>query len=167
VAERRAAACIRAACTAVSSTVSIGRGIAIALAPCMLAIASPARADPCGGRSPASGQEFAGVVRYVGDGDSLCIGPKGRPELWIEVRLADFYAPELHEDGGAGARRRLLDIVIGKPITCRAGRRSYDRVVALCRLGGRPLGDLLRERGGSRADAPGAANVERVRFESD
>ncbi len=97
---------------------------------------------------PAKGTAFAGVVRYVGDGDGLCIGPAGRPDRWIEVRLADFYAPELHDAGGREAKRRLERLVMGKPLVCRAGRRSYDRVVAACTLGGRPLGTILREAGG-------------------
>lgn len=109
---------------------------------------APALADPCEGALPVKGTTFAGVVRYVGDGDGLCVGPSGRPDHWIEVRLADFYAPELHETGGREAKRRLEHLVIGKPLVCRAGRRSYDRVVAVCPLGGRPLGTLLREAGG-------------------
>lgn len=125
------------------------RRISLAAAPCLLAWAAPAHADPCEGRLPPKEQAFSGVVRYVGDGDGLCVGPDRRPDLWIEVRLADFYAPELHEPGGDDARRRLTALVMGRPIVCRAGSRSYDRVVALCRLGGRPLGDLLRERGGT------------------
>jgi micrococcal nuclease len=109
---------------------------------------APALADPCEGALPAKGTTFAGVVRYVGDGDGLCVGPAGRPDRWIEVRLADFYAPELHEAGGREAKRRLERLAMGKPLVCRAGRRSYDRVVAACTLGGRPLGLLLRQAGG-------------------
>lgn len=111
---------------------------------------SPAAlADPCEGRLPARGVTFSGVVRYVGDGDGLCVGPEGQPDRWIEVRLGDFYAPELHERGGARAKRRLESLVLGKPLVCRAGRRSYDRVIGYCTLGGRPLGQLLRAAGGS------------------
>jgi endonuclease YncB( thermonuclease family) len=108
----------------------------------------PALADPCEATLPAKGATFTGIVRYVGDGDGLCVGPAGRPDRWIEVRLADFYAPELHDAGGRDARRPLERLVMGKPLVCRAGRRSYDRVVAACTLGGRPLGALLRAAGG-------------------
>jgi hypothetical protein len=53
-------------------------------------------ADPCEGRLPsAAGQKFEGLVRYAGDGDSLCSGQSPDPLTWIEVRLADFDAPEL------------------------------------------------------------------------
>lgn len=110
--------------------------------------ASPATADPCTGLLPSNGAAFAGTVRYVGDGDGLCVGPKGRPSRWIEVRLADFYAPELHEHGGIEAKRRLERLVLGRTLICRAGRRSYDRVIGWCTLGGKPLGDVLRANGG-------------------
>ena len=108
---------------------------------------APALADPCEGALPAKGTTFAGIVRYVGDGDGLCVGPAGRADRWIEVRLADFYAPELHDAGGRVAKRRLERLVLSKPLVCRAVGRSYDRVVAACTLGGRPLGTLLRAAG--------------------
>ncbi|PZU07414.1 nuclease [Sphingomonas sp.] len=120
--------------------------LAIALSGCLWA--APALADPCEGPLPTKGTAFSGIVRYVGDGDGLCVGPAGRPDRWIEIRLADFYAPELHERGGMAAKQRLARLVLGQPIQCRAGRRSYDRVVAACTLRGRPLGALLRARGG-------------------
>lgn len=106
--------------------------------------ATPALADPCEAPLPKSGSVFSGVVRYIGDGDGLCVGPAGRPDRWIEVRLADFYAPELHERGGEEAKAMLRRLVMGKTLVCRAGRRSYDRVVATCTLEGQPLGNLLR-----------------------
>lgn len=109
---------------------------------------APARADPCEGALPAKGTRFSGVVRYVGDGDGLCIGPKGRPGRWIEIRLGDFYAPELHERGGREAKRRLEQLVMGRTLVCRAGRRSYDRVIGYCTIDDHAVGDLLRARGG-------------------
>lgn len=75
--------------------------------------AAPALADPCEGALPARNTGFEGIVRYVGDGDGLCVGPAGRPDRWIGVRLADFYAPELHERGGQDAKRRLERLVLG------------------------------------------------------
>lgn len=115
----------------------------------------PAHADPCTAELPRSaGAEFAGVVRYVGDGDSLCVGPRsGGGDTWIEVRLADFDAVELNAPGGRAARAALVRIAMGQPIECvatrgRSGRViSYDRVIARCRIGGRPLGELLRAAG--------------------
>lgn len=109
---------------------------------------TPARADPCEGALPAKDTRFSGVVRYVGDGDGLCVGPKGRPDRWIEIRLGDFYAPELPERGGREAKRRLEQLVMGRTLACRAGRRSYDRVIGYCTIEGRAVGDLLRARDG-------------------
>lgn len=92
---------------------------------------------------------FSGVVRYIGDGDSLCIGPKGKPDRWVEVRLADFNAPELNGRGGQQAKARLRQLVMDKRLVCTAGRRSYDRVVATCTRDSRAIGEELRRRGGT------------------
>lgn len=141
----------------------MNRHIATQIATALFAIitlaAGTASADPCTripdrGPIPAearNGQTFSGPVRYVGDGDGLCvetlpgIGGAG----WVEVRLADFYAPEISEPGGVAARQALTDLVMGRTIECRAGRRSWDRVVARCTLDGMSLGDRLRALGGA------------------
>jgi endonuclease YncB( thermonuclease family) len=114
-----------------------------------------AHADPCEGSLPSrAGEQVSGLVRYIGDGDSLCLGPSADPGTWIEIRLSDFDAPELHAPGGREARARLARLVTDRRLDCvavrgRTGRvRVYDRVIAACRLGGRPLGDLLRADGG-------------------
>lgn len=121
----------------------------------LLSLASAARADPCTARLPArAGQIFSGPVRYVGDGDSLCVGPSRNPASWIEVRLADFDAVELHAPGGARAKTLLARVARGRTLVCTAepGRSGrvivYDRVIATCTLGGRRLGDVLRSAGG-------------------
>lgn len=110
-----------------------------------------ALADPCTAHLPAPGRAFSGPVVYVGDGDSLCVAAvKGReldPATWVEVRLADFYAPELAEPGGESAKRGLSRLALDRQVVCRAGARSYDRVVAVCRRDGRALGDLMRAAG--------------------
>lgn len=36
---------------------------------------APALADPCEAPLHSNGAAFSGVVRYVGDSDSLCVGP--------------------------------------------------------------------------------------------
>lgn len=123
------------------------------LAMCALA-PGVAIADPCTARLPSrAGEAFSGVVRYVGDGDSLCVGASGNPTEWIEVRLGDFDAPELHSPDGPGSKRFLESVAMGRQARCRAvkgrgGRVAvYDRVIAICRIGGRPIGDLLRAAG--------------------
>jgi endonuclease YncB( thermonuclease family) len=96
---------------------------------------------------------FSGTVRYVGDGDGLCVGRTVDPNEWIEVRLADFDAPELHQSGGAAAKAALESIALHREITCAAERGrngrviSFDRVIARCRIGTESIGDLLRRAG--------------------
>lgn len=125
---------------------------------CTSASADPCKAIPDRGPMPnylPRGKQFSGPVVYVGDGDSLCVdvGPRfpasntAAGTSWVEVRLADFYAPELHEPGGTEAKAALERIAKGRAVTCIADHRSYDRVVAACRLNGRDLGDLLRASG--------------------
>lgn len=118
---------------------------------CLAALPSLAWADPCEGGLPRRvGEAFSGQVRYVGDGDSLCVGNSSDPATWIEVRLADFNAPELHADGGQAAKTALERLAMGQQAQCIATRGrngrvvSYDRVIATCRIGGRRLGDALR-----------------------
>lgn len=132
---------------------SIWRGLAVAVVATV--IPAIAHADPCEGRLPSrAGEMFAGTVRYVGDGDSLCVGTRPDPATWIEIRLSDFDAPELHSPTGRADRDRLVRLVLGRRLSCVAvrGRNGrvvvYDRVIASCRLEGRPVGDLLRSAGG-------------------
>lgn len=115
---------------------------------------SAVRADPCEGRLPTRpGEEFAGTVRYVGDGDSLCVGRTADPHQWIEVRLADFDAPELREPEGRRGHEMLTRLTRGRDVNCVATRgrngrvNSHDRVIATCRLNGQTLGNLLRSQG--------------------
>ena len=121
----------------------------------LLLLPTVARADPCEGRLPQRpGHAFTGMVRYVGDGDSLCLGNVTDPAAWIEVRLSDFDAAELYSPTGRADRDRLVRIVSGRRLDCVAvrGRNGrvvvYDRVIASCRLNGRRVGDLLRAAGG-------------------
>lgn len=117
-------------------------------------VPSIAHADPCTGALPRrAGAEFAGVVRYVGDGDSLCVGETFDSSEWIEVRLGDFDAPELRSPEGPQAKRFLEQVAMGRLVQCRAqrGRNGrvivYDRVIAVCRIGGQSIGALLRAAG--------------------
>lgn len=121
----------------------------LALAATVALLASPALADPCEAPLPKPGQVFSGPVTYVGDGDSLCVAtrPQSTGGDWIEVRVADFYAPELNAPGGREAKAALERITRGRRVECVAGKRSYDRVVATCRIDGRSLGDLMRRAG--------------------
>ncbi|MBL8773894.1 MAG: thermonuclease family protein [Phenylobacterium sp.] len=114
------------------------------------ALADPCKAIPDRGPMPAHlapGRTFTGPVTYVGDGDSLCVALGRSPSEWVEVRLADFYAPELQAPGGEQAKAMLDRIVRGREVSCVAQHRSYDRLVAVCRLRGSSLGDLMRRAG--------------------
>lgn len=120
----------------------------------VLAPPAIAHADPCEGRLPdRAGQSFAGQVRYIGDGDGLCVGDRADPATWVEVRLADFDAPELNASGGRAARDQLRRLVLGRRVDCVATRgRSgrvivHDRVIATCWSNGRRVGDLMRAAG--------------------
>lgn len=116
--------------------------------------ATTAKADPCTARVSGykPGATVAGTIRYVGDGDGLCLGPGPDPATWTEIRLADFYAPELNEPGGRAAKA-ALGRFMGRRAVCTAQRgsngstRSYDRVGASCTVDGRSLADLLRRSG--------------------
>lgn len=126
------------------------------LIPAALALAGPALADPCHavpetGPLPAAlarGERFAGPVVHVGDGDSLCVAVGPRRGLdWVEVRLADFSAPELREPGGREAHATLQRLTAGRHIRCVSHGRTWDRVAAACRMGDRSLGDRMRSAG--------------------
>lgn len=118
-------------------------------------LATPALADPCEGALPRTeGTTFSESVRYVGDGDSFCFGQTDNPSEWIEVRLADFDAPDLNADGGKAAKDMLVEVAFGQTTSCvaergRSGRVvSYDRVIACCKIGDVFIGEALRKAGG-------------------
>lgn len=72
----------------------------------------------------------------------------------MEVRLADFYAPELHEAGGEKAKATLARLAYGRQATCAADHQSYDRMVAICRINGRSIGDMMRAAGAQEGGEP-------------
>lgn len=133
----------------------------IAIGTLLSLIATQALADPChaipdkGPRPDWAKVGFVvtGTARYIIDGDGLCIGSTNDPALWVEVRLADFYAPELKEPGGAAAKAALTRLTGARTITCTAvtgdgGRAiSYDRLIAVCRIGRTSLAELMRKDG--------------------
>ncbi|MGE0666911.1 MAG: thermonuclease family protein [Sphingomonadales bacterium] len=65
----------------------------------------------------------------------------------MEVRLADFYAPEISEPEGPKAKAALEQIAMGKRAECVAQHRSYDRVVAVCKIGGTSIAGRMRDVG--------------------
>lgn len=114
------------------------------------ALADPCTAIPDKGPMPDylnRGAEFSGRVVYIADGDGLCVARGLTPDQWVEVRLQDFYSPELNAPGGQAAKQALSRVVAGRTVQCRADHRSYDRIVATCRLNGQSVGDLMRRAG--------------------
>lgn len=103
--------------------------------------AAPAASDP-----PAL---ITARVASIVDGDGLVLASGA------EIRLGDFNAPEWNQPGGPEATAALREIAYGKIVACtpcegarRTGQcRSYDRIIATCRLSGQRLGDLMRARG--------------------
>jgi len=120
-----------------------------------LMFATSASADPCeaipeAGPLPAYlsfGATFSGPVVEVIDGDSLCVAVGPTPQEWVEVRAADFYAPELATPAGRAAKAALEHLVRGKEAVCVANMRTYDRIAARCRVNGQPIGTLMRAAG--------------------
>lgn len=120
---------------------------ALILAAGLLALSTPAMADPCEAPLPKPGTTFSGTVRYAGDGDQICVSDSSDSSTWVEVRLADFYAEELAKPGGKEARDTLRRIAMGRRVTCLAEGPSWDRVIAVCRIGSDSVGDLMRREG--------------------
>ena len=128
----------------------MGLAVLAALTTATAAKADPCKAIPDHGPMPSylhRGAHFSGPVVYVGDGDSLCVAVGQGPANWVEIRLEDFYAPELHSPGGPDAKVALERAAMGQNAECVANHQSYDRVVAICRIDGRSIGDLLRAAG--------------------
>ncbi|WP_374471188.1 thermonuclease family protein [Phenylobacterium sp.] len=139
-----------------------------------LVLAGGAAADPCtavpdSGPTPAHlkpGARFSGPVTYVGDGDSLCVGMGASNSTWVEVRLSDFFAPELSAQGGAEARDTLEQLVRYRRADCIAEGRTHDRIAARCTVDGRSIGAMMRAagigEGGNGRKGPPAVAAEAV-----
>lgn len=79
----------------------------------------PAYADPYRAPLPSqAGMHVSGTVRYVGDGDGLCVGCSADPNKRIEVRLADNDASELSQSSGRAARTAPRRIALHLEIRC-------------------------------------------------
>jgi endonuclease YncB( thermonuclease family) len=84
-----------------------------------LALAAPAAAE----------DDYVGEARVI-DGDTIEIS--GR-----KFRLEGLHAPEVDEPGGAAATRFMRGLLADRRVACApTGARSYDRLIAVCRLQG-------------------------------
>lgn len=81
----------------------------------------------------AAEEDYAGEARVI-DGDTIEIA--GR-----KFRLEGLHAPEVGEPGGAAATRFMEELLADRAVDCAAtGDRSYDRLIAVCRVAGQ--GDI-------------------------
>jgi micrococcal nuclease len=77
---------------------------------------------------------LTGQVTHVRDGDTIEVGK-------IPIRLNGVSAPELKEPFGPKSKRFMRDLVLGKRVRCELnGKKTYDRLVGVCFLGGRDIG---------------------------
>lgn len=81
---------------------------------------------------------FLCMVASVTDGDTL------RCSSGVRVRLAGIDAPEIHgcrrgrvctPGDGQASKRALTALVQGKTLQCQPLGRSYNRILATCRMG--------------------------------
>ncbi len=74
------------------------------------------------------------------------------PSQWLEIRTADWNAPELNTREGRQAKA-VMDQLVGRRAVCtvqrgRTGRlTSYDRLIASCRVEGRSIGETMTNHG--------------------
>ncbi|WP_029032191.1 thermonuclease family protein [Salinarimonas rosea] len=120
-----------------------------ALAPILLLAATPPA-------HAADGEIHRGVARVV-DGDTIALEQDGSGRD-VRIRLFGIDAPEGDQactDGrgrawacGDVAARRLSDLAEGRVVSCEEeDRDQYERIVAICRIGGRDLNGTLVEEG--------------------
>lgn len=97
--------------------------------------------------SAAAEATLTGTVTHVRDGDTIEIAD-------IPIRLNGIAAPELDEPQGQAARDFVQDLVSGKIVSCDLnGERSYDRVIGVCFVGDKDIGELIISAGLAR-DCP-------------
>lgn len=81
---------------------------------------------------------FVCLVASITDGDTL------RCSNGVRVRLAGMDAPEIHgcprnrqctPGDGQASKRALAQIALGKTLTCQSLGKSYNRILATCKIG--------------------------------
>ena len=83
-----------------------------------------------------AGQEtlVTGIVTKVRDGDTIEIGG-------VPIRLKGVSAPELKERFGRASRSFMVNLTLGKPVSCQlSGKKTYDRFVGTCYLANSDIG---------------------------
>ena len=99
------------------------------------------------GRVAAGEADLSGTVTHVRDGDTIVVGD-------TPVRLQGVSAPERGDPHGPASARFMRELTLGRTVVCDlTGERTYDRVVGLCRLDGRDVGEAI-VRAGLALDCP-------------
>ena len=118
-----------------------------------LALPAAAQAAACRDQTPkfAPGAKFAGDVRHIIDGQTICVGRARNPETWIRVRLADL--GDLKRPASWSAKRTLSRLSLGKYAVCTVSRRTRAQspaqpVTAVCRVAGVSLAGRVRKANG-------------------
>jgi endonuclease YncB( thermonuclease family) len=121
--------------------------LAICLFKVVFTFAAPVLAAP--------GDRLEGVAFHIVDGDTLDLG---RGAGAVRIRLFGIDAPEAGQtcrgangrayDCGRAATRRLAELAAGERLVCEERDRDrYERVVAICRLGGMDVNYVLVREG--------------------
>lgn len=78
-------------------------------------------------------EEFEGTVTAVRDGDTIEVD--GQP-----IRIEGLHVPETNTEAGREAKRFVVTILSGRPITCfLSGEETFDRKVGVCFENGKDL----------------------------
>lgn len=95
------------------------------------------------------GQQFLGMVCYVGDGDGLCVGNFSDLNIWIEVCLVDFDVFEFYVFDGCLFKLFFEQVVFGQNVICEVWCGwcgcviVFDWVIVVCCVYGCLIGDLF------------------------
>lgn len=117
----------------------------------LVLVYSPAHAQTtlkqCTAHWPRKGMTYAGEMRTIRDGDTVCVCSGTDPRTCVRTRLADFYAPEIYEPGGVEARDTLAGIAAGRRWVCTYHHVTRNRAASYCEADGQRIGDLMRAAG--------------------
>lgn len=112
-------------------------------------------APGCSGDAPKfkQGAKFAGEVRQIIDGQTICVGRAANPQTWIKVRLSDLNG--VTNPSGWNARRALRRLGLGKYAVCTVSHRPDSNrpaapVAAVCRVAGVSLAGRMKYELGAR-----------------
>ena len=88
---------------------------------------------PCAGAAPPAGTLLHGPALHIIDGHTICIAQGPGASTWVAVRLSDVPA--------STAWGTLMAAAFAQTLDCRVEAPGE----AQCAIGGRPLGEIVRE----------------------